>query len=326
MPTELKSLLQNVTDLFLFRNCSIMQAQTVMQVQLPPDVKPGQLITVQSPQGVLVQVQTPPNAVPGQIIQVAVPSYTVPVAMATPAQQTLAPQQLQMQRTQGDAFNCAEAVVIKQEFNLVEVCGIEGKNYYRVHQSMADPSYRKTDGQQLLFVREESECLERICCGPQRTLTLFAHAGYDKNAPTYIQMHKPFHLQGLQPCCRPELHVNDGHGRPIGKIEDPCACCVMDQKIKDAAGQFRYGIAGTICQIGLCCPCCGDVNFHVTNGQGERVGEIKKMFDGCEELCLGTNKFKVIFPHNVTVEDRSLIFASAMLIDLQYFEVQKNNN
>ena len=165
-----------------------MQAQTVMQVQLPPDVKPGQLITVQSPQGVLVQVQTPPNAVPGQIIQVAVPSYTVPVAMATPAQQTLAPQQLQMQRTQGDAFNCAEAVVIKQEFNLVEVCGIEGKNYYRVHQSMADPSYRKTDGQQLLFVREESECLERICCGPQRTLTLFAHAGYDKNAPTYIQM------------------------------------------------------------------------------------------------------------------------------------------
>ena len=303
-----------------------MQAQTVMQVQLPPDVKPGQLITVQSPQGVLVQVQTPPNAVPGQIIQVSVPSYTVPVAMATPAQQTLAPQQLQMQRTQGDAFNCAEAVVIKQEFNLVEVCGIEGKNYYRVHQSMADPSYRKTDGQQLLFVREESECLERICCGPQRTLTLFAHAGYDKNAPTYIQMHKPFHLQGLQPCCRPELHVNDGHGRPIGKIEDPCACCVMDQKIKDAAGQFRYGIAGTICQIGLCCPCCGDVNFHVTNGQGERVGEIKKMFDGCEELCLGTNKFKVIFPHNVTVEDRSLIFASAMLIDLQYFEVQKNNN
>ena len=99
----------------------------------------------------------------------------------------------------------------------------------------------------------------------------------------------------------------------------------MDQKIKDAAGQFRYGVAGTICQIGLFCPCCGDVNFHVTNGQGERVGEIKKMFDGCEELCLGTNKFKVIFPHNVTVEDRSLIFASAMLIDLQYFEVQKNN-
>ena len=136
----------------------------------------------------MVQVQTPPNAIPGQIIQVAVPSYTVPVAMATPAQQQLAPQQLQMQRTQGDAFNCAEAVVIKQEFNLVEVCGIEGKNYYRVHQSMADPSYRKTDGQQLLFVRERSECLERLCCGPQRTLTLFAHAGYDKNAPTYIQM------------------------------------------------------------------------------------------------------------------------------------------
>ena len=37
--------------LFLFSNYFIMQSQQIMQVQLPPDVKPGQTITIQSPQG-----------------------------------------------------------------------------------------------------------------------------------------------------------------------------------------------------------------------------------------------------------------------------------
>lgn len=292
----------------------------MMQVQIPQGAAPGSLMHVQTPQGMMIQVQVPQGALPGMVIQVPIQIQKQPQARMQQA-----PMQMQMQRTQGDAFNCAEAIVIKQEFNMVEICGVEGKNYYRVHQSLIAPEYRKPDGQQLLFVREQSECCERIFCGPSRSLTLFAHAGYDKGSPVYIQMHKPFHLQGNLPCCRPEMQVSDGSGRPIGRVDDPCALCVMDQTIKDANGQFRYGVKGTICQIGLCCPCFGDVVFDVTNQGGEHVGEIRKMFDGCEELCLGTNKFKVIFPNNVTVEDRSLIFASAMLVDLQYFEVEKKN-
>ena len=118
----------------------------------------------------MVQVQAPSNAVPGQIIQVAVPSVMPPVAMATPAQQPLsyvAPQQ--SKRTQGDAFNCAEAVVIKQEFNMIEVCGIEGKTTTE-SAKYGRSLYRKTDGQQLLLFRR-NRVFERICCGPQRTLT-----------------------------------------------------------------------------------------------------------------------------------------------------------
>ena len=266
--------------------------QQMMQVQIPPGAKPGSMMSVQTPQGMMIQVQVPGNAPPGSIIQVAIPQQQ---------QQMMAPMQMQMQRTQGDAFNCAEAVIIKQEFNMVEICGVEGKNYYRVHQSMAAPEYRKSDGQQLLYVREHSECLERICCGPNRTLTLFAHAGYDRNAPVYIQMHKPFHLQGMLPCCRPQFDVSDGSGQRIGAVHDPFACCVMNQKISDAQGQFRYGVQGTICQLGLCCPCCGDVKFDVTNQNGDSVGEIRKMFDGCGELFLGTNKFKVVSRHMPTL-------------------------
>ena len=30
------------------------------------------------------------------------------------------------------------------------------------------------------------------------------------------------------------MQVSDGSGRPIGRVDDPCALCVMDQTIKDA--------------------------------------------------------------------------------------------
>jgi hypothetical protein len=244
----------------------------------------------------------------------------IPVVQATPV---MAPQQVQMYRL--DAFQGSMAVIVKQEFAVLELFGVEAKNRYRVHQSDAHPDARRSDGQQLLYVREQSECAERICCGPNRELTLFAHAGYDQNSPVFIQMHKPFHLAGNFPCCRPVLHISDGANMPLGRVEDPFSCCQMDQKIFDHTNQFRYGVAGTICQLGLCCPCLGDVVFNITNQAGEPVGEIRKMFDGCGELMLHTNKFKITFPNMLTAEDRALVFSSAMLIDLQYFEVSKNN-
>mmetsp|Transcript_22143 Transcript_22143/g.32155 ORF Transcript_22143/g.32155 Transcript_22143/m.32155 type:complete len:156 (-) Transcript_22143:212-679(-) len=149
--------------------------------------------------------------------------------------------------------------------------------------------------------------------------------GTTKESPVLFTMKKPFHIQAC--CfCRPELIVSDAVGTHLGTVKDPCACCRMDQRILDAQGQLKYGVVGSICQIGLCCPCCGDVVFHIKDHNGGEVGDIRKVFGGLGELCLGVNRFKLNYPPNASELDHYLLFSSAMLIDLEYFEKNKNNN
>jgi len=56
--------------------------QTLMQVQLPEGVQPGQTLRVQGPGGGIVQLQVPPGALPGQVIQIAAP--VAPVVVGAP--------------------------------------------------------------------------------------------------------------------------------------------------------------------------------------------------------------------------------------------------
>ena len=57
-------------------------------------------------------------------------------------------------------LGAATGVHIEQVFDMMEmVSGCEAKNRYRVH-TMNGPAV----GPQTMFIREESECCERICC------------------------------------------------------------------------------------------------------------------------------------------------------------------
>lgn len=92
-----------------------------------------------------------------------------------------------------------------------------------------------------------------------------------------MQIHKCFGVTG---CCfyRPEVILYDGLGNFVGKVEDPFKCCTMDQVIMDSDGTQIYGAAGTICQPGICCPCCGDVDFEITDAAGQpTTGKIAKV-------------------------------------------------
>ena len=231
---------------------------------------------------------------------------------------TIAPQAQGM-----DRFGDADAFIITQEFAAIELCGIEAKNRYRAYQAGADESITSTSGlPNTMYINEESKTFERICCGPNRSLTLIVHKGDSKEGPEMLRFHKPFHLQGCI-CCRPSMTISDSAGKQLGRVEDPFVCCAMNQKVFDDQDKLKYNVEGSICQIGLCCPCCGDVKFDVTDAQGGSPGVIKKLFGGCSELCLGTNKFKVTFPKNATEPDKSLLLGATMLVDLQYFEAKE---
>eukprot|EP00927_Polykrikos_kofoidii_P079671 TRINITY_DN76469_c0_g1_i1.p1 TRINITY_DN76469_c0_g1~~TRINITY_DN76469_c0_g1_i1.p1 ORF type:complete len:326 (+),score=61.59 TRINITY_DN76469_c0_g1_i1:69-1046(+) len=201
-------------------------------------------------------------------------------------------------------------ITLKQTFRATEQCGCEAKNRY-----IAQPDGR-------LYIRETSDCCHRLFSSVNRELTLWVHAGPSEEAPVVLRMFKPFHLQGC--CfCRPSLEVELPNGTEIGTIKDPFKCCTMDQQVFDANQNLRFSVAGSLCQCGICCPCCSDVNFDIDDEDGNTVGEISKKALTCGEICMKTNRFMIDFPKQCSIDDKHLLLGSAMLLDLQYFETKK---
>merc|ERR1712217_7107 len=179
-------------------------------------------------------------------------------------------------------------------------------------------------GDEQFFIDEQSDCLQRLIASTNRELTLFGHKGKDGEAPVTLRMYKPYHLQGC--CfCRPSFQIDKANGTKVGRIEDPWKCCAMDQQIYDAGGALKYTVDGSICQCGICCPCCADVDFDIKSNNNS-VGRIQKKALTCGEMCMKTNRFEVQFPKQCTMDDKHLLVGSAMLLDLQYFEQNKNDN
>lgn len=202
---------------------------------------------------------------------------------------------------------------LQQQFEPIELCGIEAKNRYR-----SEPDSR-------LYIHENSDCCQRFCASVNREATFWAHAGPTKESPVVLRMYKPYHLQGC--CCpencRPSMEVDLPDGTNVGRIFDPFKCCIMDQQIFDSDGKQKFGVAGTICQCGMCCACCADVHFDITDSMGGQVGQIVKPALTCAECCKRTNRFEIEFPAQCTLDDKRLLLGATMLLELQYFEVNK---
>jgi hypothetical protein len=226
-----------------------------------------------------------------------------------------APQQQQM--IPGDIFMGAQKIFIKQEMAMIELCGIEAKQRYRI----SVPTQDNQEGQVFLYISEESECCMRVMCSKNRALKLKVHNGPSKEGEVIQTMEMPFHCSGPCPCMRPNFTVQAG-GETIGNIDDPCHCCTMDQKVLDARGNEIFTVDGSICQMGMCCPCCAPVNFSAKKGDTQ-VGGVEKLPLDCSDLCLKTNRFIVDFGTLKDPTERKLMLASAMLLDLEYFEEDK---
>jgi len=223
-----------------------------------------------------------------------------------------------------DLFQDSSKILIKQEWAAIEACSCEAKNRYRV----SIPKGENEEGDVFLYIDEDSNCLERVCCSANRGLTLRVHNGKTKDDPIAMQFVKPFHCQG---CCfmRPRFDVFAGEsaseGSKIGSIDDPFKCCLMDQQIHNKGGTLLASTKGTVCQPGMCCPLCFDVNFDILKND-TKVGEIKKPKLEFGECCCGTNRFLVDFQSITDQTERNMIFAAAMLLDLEYFEQNKNGD
>jgi len=220
-----------------------------------------------------------------------------------------------------DVFDGADRLFIQQELSIVELAlGVEAPNRYRISKSSEDDK----EGSVFLYVSEESDCLKRIICGKNRPLTLKVHEGSSEEGPVILTMEKPFSCSGC--CCFRGSFDVKADGEQVGFIEDPCRCCWTDLKAMDAQKSTMFMLGGSPWQCGMLCPCCGgDVNFKLTK-EDQTVGKVTKKRMDCKELIAGMNRFVVDMTDIADPVERRMVFASAMLLDLNYFEASQSSN
>jgi len=216
---------------------------------------------------------------------------------------------------------------IEQKMDMLEIaCGFEAKNKYQIYAS--DKEGVKTD--RLMFVKEDSGCVERILCGVNRSLTLNFFEGDISNHKNVekenaiMSMKKNFSYGWF---CRPKATaiVN---GKEIGQIKDPCKLCCLGLNQKVYMGESNdptFVISGSACQMGFVCACCCDVSFDIIRcSTGKEVGRVIRPNLSLGNMCSQTNNLVIHFDDaDFTVGEKSVLLAEAFLLDLQYFEHKK---
>lgn len=215
-----------------------------------------------------------------------------------------------------------DQIVSKRKVNIADVVGLEGKNTYELYHGTSEKMMVGRVG-------EQSECLERMCLSVGREAKWNARM-HNKTGPLAWQMHKQRHWPCCPCCSRPSAKIVDGgdgtgNGPVIGRIEDPCTLCSMNNDIYDANGQQLYHVEATCCQLGWLCPCCADFRMEVQEHQkgGKQVGEITRTTLSCYELCCPGMRYGIKFPAHSSHEQRILLMGSQMMMDTVYLVAQQ---
>ena len=121
-------------------------AMQQMQVIVPQNCAPGTTLNLSTPMGTMLQVQVPANMKPGQtfVMQYEAPQVAQVAQVAQPVMvagvpgtsgMIMAPQPMAMDRN-ADSFG--EANFIYQRMEMIEACGIEAKNRCTCHASVVN--------------------------------------------------------------------------------------------------------------------------------------------------------------------------------------------
>ncbi|RCN41094.1 Scramblase [Ancylostoma caninum] len=221
---------------------------------------------------------------------------------------------------------------------IVEILsGFETKNKY---------SLKNANGRQLYYALEDSDCCERICCGPNRGFTLHIVDNFGRVRKSFgFDDHSDVVEQVIHDFCPPSLKtqwnvaspisacfglcgnvsgcgsvckIESPPGRVIGKVEQRGAFCASSFVIKDQDDQVIFQIDGPCC----CLMCgCQDKEFPIDTPSGDPFGSITKEWGGCcKESFTDADRFCVSFPMSLDVKSKAVLLGAAFLVDFMEFE------
>jgi len=215
-----------------------------------------------------------------------------------------------------------DQVLIKQVVELLEAfLGWETNNRYKVLNTL---------GQQIYFIQEETDCCERQMCGPARGFILHVT---DNNNQEVMRIVRHFKCCAGCPwcaspgnCCSLELEVEAPVGQVVGYVKQECSSWKPRLGLYDTSDQMVGLLTGPCCVCNL--PCCGDVDFPITDPSGEQeIGHCAKQWTGAlTEYFTDADNFVVKFPLDMDVRMKALYIGAMMMVDFMFFEQKKNNN
>ena len=227
---------------------------------------------------------------------------------------------------QQDPLVTLNGVYIQQVFEAAELCGCEMPNRYKVFQ--LGPDGKSPVGTPLYYLQEQQKgCgsfLYKQCLGPCRASTIDVHVG--AVAHTQAKTHEIKKTCGLSTCscCHSKSTlIGGGFTQPI-EDKAPLLCCTPFCCTGNKVSVAGFDIIGGCIGCGAC-PFC-DYNMKIQGTDGAVTGMLAKIGGGCAELCTGTNRYAIQFPATAGPQQRMALIASAIHLDLNYFEQKKNNN
>ena len=219
-------------------------------------------------------------------------------------------------------LNNLDQLLVRQKVEMCEaLTGFEQKNKYQICDR---------DGQEVYFLREETSCCTRNCCGPQRPFDFFLS---DSNRDEVLHLHRdcvcsPCGWPNVFCClccgsCSEQVMTVNSFGAELGTLSLERTFFVPTINVMDGGGNQVFTIVSDFCQ----CSCGEDIEYRIMSMQGEEVGNITKQYNGfCKEVFTDADNFVINFPVGIDMNGKALLLGAALMIDFLFFETKQNDN
>lgn len=191
-----------------------------------------------------------------------------------------------------------QALWVQQRYELAELIGFETCNKYAITtEGGAMLAYAAEQGQGLLGF------LGRYFLGHWRTFDIFV---FDADRNKLLVAHHPFRWVFQR------LEISNAQGRPLGALEVHFSLLTKRFDVEDATGKVRMTVSSPLWRLWT---------FSFMKGERQVAVVTKKWSGLLTEGFTDTDRFRIEFEDpRLTVEERQLLLAAALFIDIQYFE------
>ncbi|GAB1294528.1 Phospholipid scramblase 4 [Apodemus speciosus] len=198
---------------------------------------------------------------------------------------------------------------VLQHFEPLElITGFETNNRYDIKNNI---------NQMVYFVTEDTDDFTR---NAYRNLRPFVLRVTDCLGREIMTMQRPFRCTCCCFCCscaRQELEVQCPPGVTIGFVAEHWNLCRASYSIQNEKKEDVMRVRGPCTTYG----CGSDSVFEINSLDGmSNIGSIIRKWNGFLSTMGNADHFEILFPLDLDVKMKAMIFGSCFLIDFMYFE------